>query len=443
MEKALGVGGLATSEQELVSSEFKLLASANNPPAEIVRTIPIEVRPHATGGQNNIPYTFEIAPDPDKWTNLKSFRLHGRVRIQNKTKNADPASTEDWSVVNNFYQSLISKVIVKINGTEISDASSNPYPYKAYIETLLNYTKQFKTTVLKSAHWMEDIPGKTGRTITKTDTGFNQGYLDRREGLSGGGYNEFVILLHSDVITCEKHLPPGYGIEISIQRMDDSFCIINGSSNTENEYKIELDNISLSCDRYETREKISRNGIIPFTRNYIKVYPKQQGETHLGTYNILSGEQLPEAVYIAMIDQDAYNGSTTTNPFYFKNIELNEASLIVNSFNEPPQPYTNTIESKKKMDLYHEFLKNTGMNQFDSQSVSVTYDMYYNGYFMLAWDRTGSKDNRFRRSSIDGGSMSINLKAKDPLENNIVVLVYVTYSSAIELRGDDVITRTF
>lgn len=388
----LGVGGYGTNEERLLSSEFDLFTPQQYY-KDVVKTIPLIVRPQAQGGQNNIPYQLEVPFDPDKWTDLSSARLHGRAKIFNKTKNAAPAATENWSTANNFYHALFSKPVVKINGTEISDPSSNPYPYKSFFECLMNYSKEFKLTVLKSSHWIEDKPYKTARVLQETTNGtknakFNQAYVDRREGLSGGAYNEFNIPLLSDIITCKKFLPPGYTIEITLTRMPDSFALIVGEGNND-DYTIELDNIHLSLDRYEVSDEVQQaynKGLkstitptIPITRNYIKAYPKSQGETDLGTYNLFMGKVLPEAIYVAFVDQTAYNGAKTENPFYLKNIPLLEASLIVNSYNEPSTPYTNTNESKKKMDLYHEFLRNTGGNHLESQSVCVTYDMYYGG----------------------------------------------------------------
>ena len=168
-----------------------------------------------------------------------------------------------------------------------------------------------------------------------------------------------------------------------------------------------------------------------------------ENETDLGMYNIYMGRTLPEAVYVVFIPQVAYNGGAKHNPFYFSTIELLEASLLVNSYNEPTTPLTNTNESKKKLDLYYDFLRNTGGSHLESQAVNVDYDSYYGGSFMLAFDRTKSKDNRYRRTEPDSGTISLNLKAKTGLSENTVVLVYATYSSRIDFSGEEVTTLTF
>ena len=90
-----------------------------------------------------------------------------------------------------------------------------------------------------------------------------------------------------------------------------------------------------------------------------------------------------------------------------------------------------------------QFLKNTGANFLNSQAVNLTYEEYYGGSFMLAWDRTKSRDNRYRKSQPDTGSISLNIKSSVPLTQNIYVIIYCTYSSALVLDGEQVITATF
>lgn len=146
---------------------------------------------------------------------------------------------------------------------------------------------------------------------------------------------------------------------------------------------------------------------------------------------------------VGFVPQRAYNGYKKDNPFYFSTIPLIEASLNVNSYNEPTTPLTNTDESKKKIDLYYDFLRNTGGCHLESQAVNVSYDSYYGGSFLLAFDRTKSKDNRYRRQEPDSGNISLNLKAKSGLSENTVIIVYATYSSQLSFNGDDVTTITF
>ena len=49
--------------------------------------------------------------------------------------------------------------------------------------------------------------------------------------------------------------------------------------------------------------------IIPFDRYFIKTFTVQKGQSDLSCYNIISGQQLPEQVFIMMVDEDSYIGN--------------------------------------------------------------------------------------------------------------------------------------
>ena len=75
-----------------------------------------------------------------KWTDRKSFRLCGKVKIQglvSRTLTDFIDDKNEISTVNNCFQSLFSAVSGPLNGVEITDPSGNWYLYKAYLENNL------------------------------------------------------------------------------------------------------------------------------------------------------------------------------------------------------------------------------------------------------------------------------------------------------------------
>lgn len=132
-ESALGAGGYTTNEDKLISNEFNLF-SKQKLYRDVSRIFPIVMWPQHQAGTNGIPYHFEAAFDLEKWSDLSSIRIHGRVKVYNSTKKAAPAEAENWSTCCNLYASLFSKAIVKINGMELSDPTTNPVPYKGRVQ---------------------------------------------------------------------------------------------------------------------------------------------------------------------------------------------------------------------------------------------------------------------------------------------------------------------
>ena len=84
------------------------------------------------------------------------------------------------------------------------------------------------------------------------------------------------------------------------------------------------------------------------------------------------------------------------NPFNFKDYDLSEASIVVNGVHEPQELYKSNKSEEDKVDMYANFLENTGIST-DDREFGITMDDYYGGSLMLVWDRTPDKCNIFHR----------------------------------------------
>ena len=73
-----------------------------------------------------------------------------------------------------FLHSFFSQVDILLNSTLIA-ASTNTYPYKALLETLLSYRVDAKKTQLTSALFYQDKPGRM-------DSGFRRRCRERGSG---------------------------------------------------------------------------------------------------------------------------------------------------------------------------------------------------------------------------------------------------------------------
>ena len=118
MESNPGVGGIVADEDRLISSEFNVFKKPQYY-KDIIKTLTELLRPQNLGGENGIPLHYELPPDDTKWTDLSSAKIHGRYRVYNETKEAEPAASENFSVVCGLAWALWSKIIFLINGTEV------------------------------------------------------------------------------------------------------------------------------------------------------------------------------------------------------------------------------------------------------------------------------------------------------------------------------------
>ena len=449
MDGGLGIGGLNISQHEVASSNFDVFV-----PVEVDTSIHSTSRHIArpiSASTSQAPRKFHIPPDPDKWTNADSLRLHGKVRInaKNGEDRADLPAGAEVSVVNNFYQSLWGGVNIKINGADLSDPSSKWYAYKSYLEDLLSYSPSTKDNRLKSNCYYKDSAGvfdvigilNNAKNATATQS-TNDGYTARKEFFKLSRWKYFCINLHSDITTLRKYIPPNVGLEIEFNRNSDDFSLM--TPHPSGTYSIEIENTVLTVDRYTPSPSVQeyyfkkmashKKAWLPIDRSLIKTHTVQPGTSDLSCYNVIRGQQLPDQIIIGLLTEKAHRGEANLNPFNFQHFNLAEASILVNGVHEPREPHKVDIDAGDYISLYSDFLENTGIG-VDDRDFGVSMNDYIGGSFLIAFDRTRDKCNRFHRHQADSGTIDVNIRLKSNITETVVVLIYATYSG--DLVVDD------
>ena len=92
--------------------------------------------------------------------------------------------------------------------------------------------------------------------------------------------------------------------------------------------------------------------------------------------------------------------------------------------------------------MFANFLENTGVHM-DDREFEISLNDYYGGSFLLAWDRTPDKCNRYHRHQIDSGTLNVYIKTKQALTETVTVIVYATYSSDIVIQVGKVHVKIF
>lgn len=447
MDAGIGVGGLSLGKDEVLSSAFDLFS-----PVEVENSISkshVQIFHPISATASKGPFKFIIPPDPEKFTDAQSLRLMGRVKIQKKGNTGvltDFVAGDKVSVVNSFYHSLWSAVNIKLNGADITDPTGNWYPYKAHIESLLSYSSASKNSVLASRGFYPDTTGEFD-TIDVA----NEGFKARGALFSTSEWNYFCINIHADVTTLRRVLPPNIQIDVECKRNSDEFTILTAQPGGTAE--ILLSDLKLKVNRYSPspkikafyNQKISKGlkPILPIDRSLIKAYTIQPGTSNLSAFNLIVGQQLPDQVLIGIVSESAYTGDYTKNPFNFKHLNLKEASLVVNGTHEPEQKYQMNHAERDVADIYQDFLENTGIS-IDDRENGIDINSYFGGNFILAFDRTKDKCNRYHRHVTDSGAIDINLKTHANITETVTVIVYATYTSDLIIEeGNKVVHAIF
>ena len=449
MDSGIGIGGLNASSEEFVESKFDLFSKVEYENG-IKKIVTQTFRPISTTTSKG-PFSFIIPNDPEKFTNIESLRLHGKMRIGKKDGDKFANLTgENVSTVNNIFNSLWSSINVQLNETEITDPSSRWYAFKSYFENHLSYSTPTKENILAFKGYIKDTPGKFDDVGNGGHNSSNDGYLKRQKMFEESKWVYFCINIHADITTLRKFIPPNVKMMLELRRNSDEFCLLSHQS--IDNFKIELEDVRVRVNRIESSTEVSKYyanelkmGKMPrlsIDRSLLKTYTVSQGRMDLSEYNIISGRQLPDQIIVGIMEEGAHSGDITKNPFHFQDFDISEACLVVNGRREPPELYRVNKDSGDKADLYNSFLENVGVG-IDDRECGITYDDFYGGSFLLVWDRTQDKCNRFHRHEQDSGSIDIYLKTRTALSKTVTVVIYATYSADILFDGSTVITPNF
>ena len=453
MDSGFGIGGHSKSVVEMTTSKLDYW-SPFIVEHSVKRSYKTEIRPQSVSGDG--PIEFHLSADPEKFIDISTLTLHGRVGVRVKdgdgkwipVSKSSPRS-EKWGVINNFYQSLCSSVTAKVNDCEIGDIANNSYPYASYLQTLLGTSaSQAANHILSERGFIKD---KLGEMVAVTPgMCINGPFAQRRKSLLENEFIDFNIPLHNDLMTVEKYIPPNTKISFTIRKSSDDFLIWKEESD-KNEYKIVLEDLHLKVMLLEVfpqilknHQKLQKDGgaiRIKYTQNVLKTFAVPKGSVELKQHNLFFGNRLPDRVYITFVEQEAYNGDSKKNPFYFETVGMKEAALIVNGVSEPSPPYT-FDEGVDEKDLYFNFLENTGTSAFEMDSVNVSLDEFKDGYFILPFDRSPTKDNGLYTHKSEGGSLTVKVNSKKALDKNYMVMVFGSYDSSLIFVDDKVINES-
>ena len=160
---------------------------------------------------------FLCAANPDVYTDLANSYLHVKAKIT-KANGADLDADEQVGPVNLWMHALFSQVDVFLNNKLVTP-SSTAYPYRAYIETILNFSKDTKSSQLTSALFYKDKAGKMDSVnpVANADA-LNTGLKERYNLSKESKMVSMEGKIHSDLFAQERYILGGVPIKLKLVR---------------------------------------------------------------------------------------------------------------------------------------------------------------------------------------------------------------------------------
>ena len=138
-----------------------------------------------------------------------------------------------------FLRSLFQQVDVSLNDVQVSQ-SAGTYAYRAYIESLLSYGPQAKTSQLTAALYFKDTAGDIDRPNPEHANAAERNYgLQKRASFTERGATiDMISRIHSDISFQDRYMLNEVNVKVRLVRNNDSFCLVSGEANPS--YKVKL-----------------------------------------------------------------------------------------------------------------------------------------------------------------------------------------------------------
>ena len=381
------------------------------------------------------PIEFVISGSGQDYIDLANTQLYVKLDVR-KADNTPIVAADQVGPINLLLHSLFSEVDVKLNDVLIT-STNNMYAYRAYLETLLSYGSDAKSSHLSSALYCKDEADKMDHT-DPLPAASNSGLKKRYSYISEGKTVDLLGRLHSDLFYQSKFLPNDVTIRIRLIRSKNNFCLMSATP-AEN-YKIHISDckifvrkVKLSPSVFVAHAKALElgNAKFPMHRAVCKTFTVPRGNLDCSHENLFSG-QLPTRLVIGCVDNDAFNGSYEKNPFNFKHYNLSQIKVYLDGQQQSIRPLEPDFRNNQFISSYMTLFSGTG-KQYMDEGNQIHRDEYAKGYTLYAYDLTPDLGEDDHFNLIKEGNVRVDMKFSVALPNTINVIVYAEFENILEI----------
>lgn len=447
-----GLGANSIAAHELADGPFALFKKPQVD-TSILEGNEVLISP-VTNAVGDGPIEFVVpAEGANRYAVLSSFKLRGFYRLVKidgtaLTPRIETVGSGDAAVekkhhdpiacINMAPHSFFKAVDLTLGSTQLTDLSSNTYPYRAYLETMLSYSKAAKASHLTNV-WVGDDGGEYDSSSAE----WNNRIMKTRESAK----NHFEIPVICDLFQSNKNLVAGIDLSVKFIRSPPEFYLM-GAEGDERKYKVELHDLRMSLYRVTVNPSIitdhqrlikSQPMYYPTLQVKIKTYSIAQGQVKFNLANVFRGS-LPTSVIVGLVRAKSFSGQVNYNPFNFEHFKLSLINLRVNGRQfpacEPFRPkYTDPL-SNKHMGVYHTLMRCVGVDQTHLDN-GVTPEMFTNGSALYGFDMTPDQCNNYHIHPTNEGVLDIDIELEEDDKEAITVLVYATFNSVVTIDEDN------
>ena len=384
--------------------------------------------PFAPVGQigRNAPLEFDIPGNSASYVDLNRTRLRVGLRIVNGEGKA-LISGDKVCLANLGLQSLFRQVDIELNQRLVTATVGSYYPYKAYLDAILNSEPQDTKGILKNELFEKDSYGDM-----ESDSSKNLGFVKRAKEseLSKTVFLEGPIRM--DICQQKRPIINGVRIRIKLYQHEDAFRLM---ADKKTGYKVEIVDAALRVCQIKLNPPIvvqheqtiaQKPVVYPFWKSDLKAFNIEKGSYNWSADDVYHGN-IPSEIKLVLCSASAFSGNYAKNPFNFQNYNLNFAEVMVDGVSMPSQAITPNYANADYREAYW-----TLVSDEPRYGQCIEMQEYPEGYCVYVF-RIFGKVGEEVVPPKKGGHTRINLKFSKALEESVTALLYASFPEEIKL----------
>jgi len=392
----------------------------------VERGITTEYRPIASlDGSSTI--EFQVPTSADEYVRLEDTQLYLRVKVT-ATSSSPVASVEKplkkVSPVNYLLHSMIKQVDLMI-GDKLVTASPQTYAYRAYLEALLGYSQDAKKSYLGTSLWMDDPDKRLP--------------LKNFDEISQNGEIDLIGRLHLDLAQQNRVILGGCKLTFKLHFNETKFFLMADDVTP----KVSILDAALFVHKSKAHPMVVAGHAAallkapakyPITHKRVKSFTINKGVYDVSMDNIHIG-QLPRRIIVAMVPNDAFNGSLTKNPFYFDHFNIIHFATYVNGIQYPQRAYNPDFSRAQYARELYCLVEALNQNNIEC-TVPFNRLTYANGNTIFAVNYSADHSAgcvEGHSNPIQHGSLRLEMRFKSELPETITVIVLMEFDKIIEI----------
>ena len=379
------------------------------------------------------PIEFYYAGSSDKYLDVASTRLYIKCKIT-KADGTDLTGAAKSTTVNNILHSLFSQADVFLND-RLLNPSIPTYPYKSYLETLLNFDDPAQKSQLTASGWYRDTAGKFK---VADPTKENDGANERFKLFENGNVVELMGRPHCNLFFQHKLLLPGVSLKLRLTRARDPFVLMSEEGAPDLKLTIEesylyVKTVSVSPPVILGHAKALEKTPAKYSmrRSQVTSYTISAGSLTSSKDNLFIGV-LPRKVIVGLVSNKAYAGDLHANPFEFAHFNTSYMSISVNGRTIPTQPLTFNFKANQYMRGFVSLYANT--DRLNRNEGCISRKEYPNGYFLNCFTLAPDHSEGSHFDIKNTGTVKLDLHFAEALSESVTVIVYAVFDSVVEIN---------